>query len=146
MLKKMMLSCCLMAGIGLGGCATTNNPVTERNLTQLQNTNWILKEIQGVELSTSIPMNLPTIQFSNESVSGSDGCNRFTGGYAVKAQQVRFSNLVSTRMACLSATDLPQQFNTALANVTQYEADRKELKLLDAQKRTLLKFVPAQRQ
>lgn len=144
MLKKIVFSSCLVAGLVLSACAITPTSVTERNLNQLQNTNWVVKEIQGVEFSAAPPLKLPFIKFSNESISGSDGCNRFTGGYTIQAQHIRLSNRVSTRMACLYATDLPQKFNSALNNVTRYEVNAKELKLLDAQQHIVLKFIPAQ--
>jgi heat shock protein HslJ len=34
-------------------------------------------------------------------VSGFSGCNRFFGGYSLEGDQLRFSNLAATKMACL---------------------------------------------
>ncbi|CAN5264654.1 hypothetical protein BH20GEM2_BH20GEM2_06920 [soil metagenome] len=43
----------------------------------------------------------PRIRFDDGRVSGSDGCTRFTGTYGVAGGIVTFSNLATTRMACL---------------------------------------------
>lgn len=146
MLKKISLISCVIASVGFAGCTTMSNPVTEKNLNKLQNTTWVLTELKGVEIKSSTPMNLPAIQFDNESVSGSDGCNRFMGGYAVKAKEIKLSRLATTAMACLNATDITEKFNQSLHTTTQYDANDKELKFLDAENNVLLKFKPAQAQ
>lgn len=143
MLKQISIATCLASSLAFVGCATTTNPSTEKNLNKLQDTNWVLQEINGVKIDSQTPANLPSIQFTAANVSGSDGCNRFTGGYAVKAKEIKLSQMASTAMACLSATDLPNKFNDSLSKVTHYEATKSDLQLIDANKNTLLKFVPA---
>lgn len=143
MLKEISIATCLVSSLAFVGCATTTNPSTEKNLNKLQGTTWVLQEINGVKIESQTPTNLPSIQFSSENVSGSDGCNRFTGGYAVKAKEIKLSQMASTAMACLSATDLPNKFNDSLSKVTHYEASKNDLQLIDANKNTLLKFIPA---
>lgn len=140
MLKQVGITSCILASVAFTGCATTTNPSTEKNLNKLQNTHWVLSEIKGVELKAEDPTSLPSIEFTNDRVSGSDGCNRFMGGYAVQAKEIKLSQMASTARACLNATEIPQNFNLALQSVTQYDADTKELKFLDANNNTLLKF------
>lgn len=140
MLKQVGITSCILTLVAITGCATTTNPSTEKNLNKLQNTYWVLSEIKGVELKAQDPSTLPSIEFTNDRVSGSDGCNRFMGGYAVQAKNIKLSELASTQMACLNATEIPQNFNLALQSVRQYEAKTKELKFLDANNNTILKF------
>ena len=141
MLKSLILPTCAAVTLSMVGCATMSNPSTERNLNELQNKNWVLSEINGVKLNTDPTKDeVPSIQFDNERVSGSDGCHRFMGGYAVKATEIKFSELASTAKACLSATDISQKYTQALTQVTHYDASKKELKFLDANKKVLLKF------
>lgn len=141
MLKSILIPSCAILTLGIVGCATTTNPSTERNLNELQNKNWVVSEVYGVALSADpTQSDVPSIQFDNERVSGSDGCNRFMGGYAVKGTKIQLSNLASTQKACLNATDIPQKFIQALGEVTAYDASKKELKFIDANNKTVLKF------
>jgi heat shock protein HslJ len=141
MLKTILFPSCAILTIAVAGCTTMQNPSTERNLNGLQAKNWVLSEIDGVKLTTDSSKSiLPSIQFDNEQVSGSDGCNRYMGGYAVQGTEIKFSNLASTKKACLDATDLPQKYSQALAQVTHFDSSKKELKLLDANNQVILKF------
>ena len=141
MLKSITLTTCACITLGMVGCATTSNPATDRNLDKLQNKNWIVNEIQGVKLEANpANSNVPTIAFDDTRVSGSDGCNRFMGGYAVQNTKIQFSNLATTQRACLTATNIPQSFNQALSQVTHYDATHDDLKFLDANNKVVLQF------
>lgn len=141
MLKSILIPTCAALTLGMVGCATMSNPSTERNLNELQNKNWVVSEIYGTKMTADpTQSDVPSIQFDNSRVSGSDGCNRFMGGYAVKGTQIQFSNLASTQKACLNATDIPQKYAQALTQVTHYDASKKELKFLDANDKVILKF------
>ncbi|MDM1756031.1 MULTISPECIES: META domain-containing protein [Acinetobacter] len=141
MLKSVLISSCAVLTLSMAGCATMSNPSTERNLNDLQNKNWVVSELYGTKLAADpTQSDVPSIQFNNERVSGSDGCNRFMGGYAVKGTQIQFSNLASTQRACLNATDIPQKYTQALGQVTHYDASKKELKFLDANNKVVIKF------
>ncbi|CDM93897.1 MAG: META domain-containing protein [Limnospira sp. PMC 1291.21] len=41
-----------------------------------------------------------TLEFAENSISGTGGCNRLIGGYEVKEQQLEINTLASTSMAC----------------------------------------------
>ncbi|OTG83495.1 META domain-containing protein [Acinetobacter sp. ANC 5054] len=141
MLKSIALTTCACITLGMVGCATTSNPATDRNLDKLQNKNWVASEIQGVKLEANpANSNVPTIAFDDTRVSGSDGCNRFMGGYTVQDTKIQFSNLASTQRACLTATNIPQSFNQALSQVTHYDASKDHLKFLDTNNKVVLQF------
>ena len=141
MLKSLIIPTCAILTLSMAGCATMSNPATERNLSDLRDKNWILSEINGVKLATDPQQSdVPTILFDDSRVSGSDGCNSFMGGYAVKATEIKLSNLASTKKACLNATDIAEKYSQALDQVTHYDASKKELKFLDANKKVILKY------
>jgi heat shock protein HslJ len=67
-------------------------------------------------------------------VSGSGGCNSFTGTYTVtEPDGLTFGPLASTAMACEDdVMQIEQDFFTGLANVTTYEVEADRLTLRDA--------------
>nr|WP_232060315.1 META domain-containing protein [Halomonas hydrothermalis] len=60
----------------------------------------------GTDERVSLP-NTPFFQIGRDgSVSGSDGCNQFTGSVSLgENQRIEFSQLASTRMACPNMED-----------------------------------------
>jgi putative lipoprotein len=66
----------------------------------LPGTSWIVTSINRVPTTDS----KPTIEFSDDGkVSGTTGCNQYTGSYTVDGDRIDFSPFASTMMAC---TDL----------------------------------------
>jgi heat shock protein HslJ len=43
----------------------------------------------------------PTAEFTEDQISGSGGCNRFSGGYTTDGNTIRIGPLASTMMACV---------------------------------------------
>jgi len=142
MLNKMMIATSMAASVVLAGCTSSMpNPSTERNLAKLQNKNWVMTEINQMTYKADPSLSaVPMLSFGHSQLSGSDGCNQFMGGYAVKGSQIKFSNLVTTEKACLNPTDLPQKFSQTLNQVVSYDASDSELKLFDSNHRMVLKF------
>jgi heat shock protein HslJ len=77
---------------GCSGVAATREPTP-----WLEGTAWILDELPGHTLAA--PGNV-TLQFGGGRASGSDGCNRFAGGFQADAKALQFSQLAGTQMAC----------------------------------------------
>lgn len=75
----------------------------------------------------------PTLRFlDGGQVSGSGGCNRFTGPATVSGAGVRIGPLASTRMACLEdAMAVESRFFAALDSVRASRIDGNHLLLLD---------------
>lgn len=140
MLKKVLIASSMMTALSMVGCATMSNPATDRNLSKLQNKNWMVTEINGVEYKANPAQttNIPSLAFNNNALTGSDGCNRMMGGYTVKGTQIAFSQMAKTRMACLNATDVPEKFSQALDQVTQYKVSKHKLELMNADGKTLV--------
>ncbi|MGE8557358.1 META domain-containing protein [Acinetobacter sp.] len=142
MLNKMMIATGIATSMLLAGCTSSMpNLSTERNLAKLQNKNWVMTEINQMTYKADPSLSaVPMLSFGHSQLSGSDGCNQFMGGYAVKGRQIKFSNLVMTEKACLNPTDLPQKFSQTLNQVVSYDANDSELKLFDSNRRMVLKF------
>lgn len=76
-------------------------------------------------------------------VSGSGGCNRIGGGAMVKGNNLRFSRMISTQMACAPALmNQEHRFLQALEDVRRFRVDSKRHKLLlrDGRGKTILRF------
>ena len=66
-------------------------------------------------------------------VSGSTGCNRIAGAFALGEDELRFGPLATTRMACAEEVMRREtQFLDALARVTSYVLEGVTLTLLEA--------------
>lgn len=79
----------------LTACATMTDMSTAP---PLEGTQWRLTDLQG---QARFDGPAPTLQFDGTRVSGSDGCNRYTGPYTRTGADIRLGpRLASTRMAC----------------------------------------------
>ena len=66
----------------------------------LAGSNWSFTSIGGVAVAADRPT---ALQFDGARLSGSAGCNRFSGGYAVRDGTLKAGPLVATEMACPGA-------------------------------------------
>lgn len=83
---------------------------------------WLLEDLGGRGV---VDMVQTTIVFDGEGmVSGSGGCNRFTGGYTFADGTLEFSPLAATKMMCPEAV-MGQEtaFFVALGEVEQVAVD-----------------------
>lgn len=87
--------------------------------------NWRLTSMAETALPTPmVPSDELTVDFAGDRVSGSGGCNRFTGGYEVKGEQLSIRALASTKIAC-EPEKMSQEarYLTALQDAQRYEID-----------------------
>lgn len=89
-------------------------PVVDTIENQLVGTNWKLESMNGVDIN-DIDM---TLNFSDDMISGSDGCNTFNGGYSIENGMLSIDeNLALTAMACPDVDDeMSQQYLDALVS------------------------------
>jgi heat shock protein HslJ len=79
--------------------------------------------------------------FNADGVSGSTGCNRFSGSYELDGEALRFGPVAATRMACESgARELERAFVDMLAEVAGWRASDDRLELLGADDGVLATF------
>lgn len=147
MLKKTLSVALLSSALLFAGCQSTpsSSAAEVNNLQMLQNRTWIATQIGAQSIQTNPSAhNIPALQFdeATKRVSGADGCNRLMGTYQATGNTLVLSQMASTKMACIDNT-LPNQFNTALANVTNYQVYNNTLKLLDRNGNLLVEFTKA---
>jgi heat shock protein HslJ len=68
--------------------------------TELAGTNWTFVSIGGVPVAADRPT---ALVFEADRLSGSAGCNRFSGGYSVADRTLTAEPLMATKMACPGA-------------------------------------------
>jgi len=74
-------------------------------------------------------------------VRGFSGCNRFTGGYQSNSGKLTFTQLASTRMACMEGMELEQRFLDALGRTTRFSIQGDTLALYSGDDQPAMRFV-----
>lgn len=126
--------------------ASDENPAPpQRAQPTLRGTAWKLQALQLPEGPTLIhpPGRPPELLLASDSerLSGNNGCNRLLGGFQLAGDQLRFSQLVSTKMACAAdVMAFEQQYLKALDEVRQWNIDKRSLLLQDGVGRSLLLY------
>ncbi|HET9918052.1 MAG TPA: META domain-containing protein [Candidatus Binatia bacterium] len=84
-----------------------------------------------------------TLHFeSQERVSGSTGCNRYSAGYKLDGNALRFGPAAATRRACVPALmDQEQRFTKVLEATTSYHRDGEFLRLFNDQGQELARLI-----
>ena len=93
--------------------------------------NWVLEELKGKKVSKDNFANeLPLLEInaSDKKIMGYAGCNRINGTLFQERELLRFTNIISTRMACNQA-NLEQEYLKCLQSSTQYEIKNNRLYL-----------------
>ncbi|WNZ21537.1 META domain-containing protein [Leptolyngbya sp. NK1-12] len=120
--------------VGLSGISVANMasalPVLEQPpLLMAQSTalagNWRLANMTEDPTPTPmVPAGELTVEFAGDRISGSGGCNRFTGSFDTEGNQLQVSPLASTFKACeQSIMDQETRYLTALQGAQRYELD-----------------------
>lgn len=110
----------------------------------LEGTAWNAVELSGTAVTkTGSADPQPHLVFGAEGrVSGSDGCNRLTGPYTVKANGIRFGQLAGTLMACPKTEELAKRFRAALQGTSHWSIVKGRLELYGATGKPLAVFEP----
>lgn len=89
---------------------------------------WTVRAIDGTAVPAESP---PTLAVTADGrVSGRAPCNRFSGGYTLRGEELAFSELATTRMACApDVMQREQRFLVVLAAVRRFERTADTLSL-----------------
>ena len=114
------------AGADQSGCAGDS--------ATLLTADWTVTTLNGSALPEGVGV---TLSFMDGRVSGSSGCNRFMGGYAVTGEGLRLDGIATTRMACPAPKmEAEQAVLAALASVTRFDIDDEGALLLQSEAAT----------
>jgi len=85
-----------------------------------------------------------TLEFrDDDTLGGSDGCNRYMSGYTLTGEALTIGPLASTRVACKGpqgAAEQARDYAAALGTVTGYRIDGGELTLLTREGKTAARY------
>lgn len=76
--------------------------------------------IHSIDEFPVVESHLPEISFSEHGkISGSTGCNRFTGDYKIRAQSIQLKKIAITRRACIPPLDQQEKVFTEILNAVE---------------------------
>jgi heat shock protein HslJ len=109
---------------------------------QVENTYWKLVHLGGTRVNAASPSQEPHLVLNSEThrVSGSGGCNRLMGSYQLAGDQLSFSQMVGTMMACAQGMDTERAFLNALGQVKAWRISGSTLELFDGAGKLLASF------
>lgn len=115
----------------------------------LVNTHWTLVSFGGADnqVNPVIASSTVTLQFEPEGrAGGSGGCNSYGAAYQVQGNQVSFSEIISTMMACAdpSVNEQEQRYFQALQSAGAFKLDGDQLKIWYGDGQSVLNFVQSQ--
>lgn len=128
----------LLAAAALAAACGTM-PAAEQ-LPSLDGTAWVLENLTGRTLAEG---QRPTLRFDGDRLSGSDGCNRFSGRYTVAKQAFKVvPPLATTQMACPAEIgEQARAFIEALTVAGSYQVAAGKLALIAASGTPLATFI-----
>lgn len=105
---------------------------------------WVVVEMKRVPVQQSGGRRDAHISFdvNAKRFSGNGGCNQINGNYAVDKNEIRFTEVVSTKMSC-NDIEFENTFLSILGSVDRYETNGSDL-LLKKKKETVLVLRPKQ--
>jgi len=110
-------------------------------LADLRNTYWRLILIDAVPVQRAPNQREPHLVFHEDGgLTGSDGCNRLIGTYAIDGASLRLSQLGATRMACARGMGQADQLRGVLEKVGRYRIIGQQLEILDRTGSLLLRL------
>jgi len=98
-----------------------------KNQDDLRGTSWLLKEMNGVPLMSGTTL---TIEFTDDQISGSAGCNHFGADYEMYGSKLNFNSLYNTEMYCMEPKgimDQEQVYLESLRTVDEFSLTEGEL-------------------
>ena len=103
---------------------------------------WVIVEMKGVPVQQSGGRRDAHITFdvSTKRFSGNGGCNQINGNYTVDKKDIRFTEVLSTKMSC-NDIEFENTFLSTLSSIDRYELSGNDL-LLKKNKETRLVLRP----
>lgn len=104
-------------------------------------TKWQLVTINGNTITASPNTQTPSLEFDTNKkiISGNGGCNSYGLSYELKGQNLSFTNIIHTEMAC-DALDTEVLFFQKLSEVKTFASKQDILQLMDAANKVVLEM------
>jgi heat shock protein HslJ len=104
--------------------------------------NWVLVEMKGVPVQQSGGRRDAHIVFevAEKRFTGNGGCNQINGNYTLDKNEIKFTDVIATKMAC-NDIEFENTFLSTLSSIDRYEVNGNDL-LLKKKRETLLVLRP----
>lgn len=133
---KNLFICLCVASLALGGCKSNKESV------KLDGFKWVLKTLNGKEVTLSSPDTEIFLYFdvAEKRVNGRVACNRFFGNYKMDGENLKFSPLGATKMACPNDSEWEMEFFSML-DATENFKWKGGMLIFGTKEKTLATFV-----
>jgi heat shock protein HslJ len=83
---------------------------------------WVLVEMKGVPVQQSGGRRdaFITFEVNEKRFTGNGGCNNINGNYTINRSEIKFTDVISTKMSC-DDIEFENAFLSTLGNVDRYE-------------------------
>jgi len=104
--------------------------------------NWVVVEMRGVPVQQSGGRRDAHIVFevADKRFTGNGGCNQINGNYILDKSEIKFTDVIATKMAC-NDIEFENAFLSTLSSVDRYEVNGNDL-LLKKKRETILVLRP----
>jgi copper homeostasis protein (lipoprotein) len=108
----------------------------------LQETYWKLTRLAGNPVILAEKQREPSLVFRSQDgrVTGFGGCNKLTGSYKLNNDEITFSGVAATQMACLQGMEIEGALFKALKQVRTWKIVGEHLELYDVGGNMLIRF------
>lgn len=112
----------------------TQSAPAPAGIAALENTYWKLLRVGTETVNLGAQQREPHLVLHSQGkrVAGTGGCNRIIGAYAVSGEELKFSQMGGTMMACPDGMQYERAFHDALMNVSRWRIDGERLELFDS--------------
>lgn len=107
------------------GVLKNKNPTDLQTSTNIYDKKWKLIELNGTAVADKVNNEDPFITFDSEAqrYAASAGCNVLGGSFSIKNNEIKFSQGMSTLMACTDMT-LEESFKTIFGKTLKFEIQK----------------------
>lgn len=104
--------------------------------------NWVVVEMKGVPVQQSGGRRDAHIVFevAEKRFTGNGGCNQINGNYTLDKNEIKFTDVIATKMAC-NDIEFENTFLSTLSSIDRYEINGNDL-VLKKKRETLLVLRP----
>lgn len=149
MKAKLLILVMLLLGMGLSACSGSAGnevegpgvPAESRPADVLEGTSWKLLHYRKTQVSEGIHI---TAVFEDGVISGSSGCNSYSGSYQVEGSKITIGPLAATLMACVDPAEvmeMEQMVQAWLMEAVTFELSEEQLMIFRSDGEALT-FIP----